>query len=264
MKRIIFLFLVLTGSFLFARQDTFVDVVTNGSIEIDTVYFKHDNLDVGIPTTNQITKIIDREGYACGYSATHKQSLWVQYCLTANEVNVRVTERSDKFVSDPLVKDSPTPDDYKRSGYDRGHLAPAADMLWSVGVMEDSFYMSNMSPQLPDCNRETWKDLESWVRSNVKTNGSVFVISGPIFSTNETLKVIGTGVTVPMAYFKVLYKPNSTIGFIVPNATYTNSFQSCACSVLDVERITNMNFFNRVKNIQKLKDSVDLSNWYWE
>lgn len=75
------------------------------------------------------------------------QARWVTYRLTAGEVASNVVKRSDMFMEDPIIAGgSSTLADYKGSGYDRGHLAPAADMHWSQKTMEESFYMSNMSP----------------------------------------------------------------------------------------------------------------------
>ena len=73
-----------------------------------------------------------------------------------------------------------TTGDYRRSGYDRGHLAPAADMAFSRQTMADSFFMSNMSPQKPAFNREIWKDLEALVRSFAITEQKIVVVTGPI------------------------------------------------------------------------------------
>lgn len=120
--------------------------------------------------------------------------------------------RSNDFRADPLVPSgSATPEDYKHSGYDKGHMAPAADMGWSEITMSESFYMSNMSPQDPMCNRKVWADIENSTREFAKREGSTFIITGPIFSTNEVKKTIGTQnkVTVPDAYYKIIYAENS-------------------------------------------------------
>ena len=107
-----------------------------------------DNLELGAP--GQAETIIDRDGYALGYSPEHRQAVWVIYKLTAGEVGSRVAGRSNNFRVDPEIHSQQAePGDYRNSGYDRGHLAPAADMAWSETTMSESFFMSNISPQQP-------------------------------------------------------------------------------------------------------------------
>ena len=111
-----------------------------------------DNLAFGIP--GPADTIIDREGYALGYSEYHEQPAWVIYHMTAEEATTKATSREDNFRPDPEIPTgSATLADYRGSGFDRGHLAPAADMAFSVKTMDESFYMSNMSPQRGEFNR---------------------------------------------------------------------------------------------------------------
>jgi endonuclease G len=124
---------------------------------------QYDNLSFGVP--GKADTIIDRPGYAFGYIEYHEQPAWVIYIMTKTEATTKVAKRTNKFRSDPEIPTgSATTGDYRRSGYDRGHLAPAADMAFSGQTMADSFFMSNMSPQKPAFNRGIWKDLEALVR----------------------------------------------------------------------------------------------------
>ena len=108
-------------------------------------------------------------------------------------------EREDAFCSDPRLKRSPAPDDYTDSGYDRGHLTPAADAGNEV-QMRDTFLMTNMTPQLPDVNRIIWKELEAMVRG-METQ---YVVTGAIYGDTSTC--IGEHrIPVPSAYYKVVY-----------------------------------------------------------
>ena len=109
--------------------------------------------------------VIDRRGFAVGFSNQHRQPLWMIYKLTAAELQAEPYKRSNRFKHDPLIPRSAYPKEYTRSGFDRGHLAPAADMAFSRQTMLDSFLMSNMSPQLPGFNRGVWKRLEELVRT---------------------------------------------------------------------------------------------------
>ncbi len=111
-----------------------------------------DNLAFGV--SGPADCIIDREGYALGYIEYHEQPAWVIYHMTKEESTTKATSRNDNFREDPAIPSgSATLADYRGSGYDRGHLAPAANMAYSVKTMDESFYMSNMSPQRGEFNR---------------------------------------------------------------------------------------------------------------
>lgn len=110
-------------------------------------------------------QVIRHEGYTVSYNSDYKIANWVAYELTAEEAKSKKTERSNKFVPDPMVKGATaTNEDYTRTGYDRGHMAPAGDMKWSAKAMRESFYFSNICPQKPALNRGIWKELEEQSR----------------------------------------------------------------------------------------------------
>ena len=97
------------------------------------VLWASDNLDYGTPAADCV---VDRAGYALGYSEEHEQAAWVMYRMTREETLTRAAVRTDDFREDPnIVTFSALPSDYSRSGYDRGHLAPAEDMKFSEVTM---------------------------------------------------------------------------------------------------------------------------------
>ena len=91
-----------------------------------------------------------------------------------------------------------------KSGYDRGHMAPAADMKWSKQAMEESFYMSNICPQNPNLNRGDWNDLEEKSRQWAKKYGAVYIACGPIYDTKRPKRIGNNKVAVPHAFYKVI------------------------------------------------------------
>ena len=207
---------------------------------------QYDNLSLGVP--GEADQIVDRRGFALGYSHKHKQPLWVAYRLTAGEVTNSVARRSDLFEFDPeIIGGSATLDDYRRSGYDRGHLAPAADMRWDPIVMRESFLLSNVSPQVNAFNAGIWKRLEEWCRGLAIRRGSLYVVTGPVFPDDEEHVTIGQSkVTVPHYFYKVVYDPTPPgrmIGFIIPNQVCKNIYKY-AVSVDDVEEATGLDFFS--------------------
>ena len=116
---------------------------------------------IGLPYYTQSDQIISHTAYTLKYSEQHEQASWVAYTLKSSHTSGTVGRTND-FREDYKVKTgSASLSDYKGSGYDRGHLAPAADFKWSSTAMSESFFMSNMSPQKPGFNRGIWKKLES-------------------------------------------------------------------------------------------------------
>lgn len=228
----------------------------------------YDNLAMGVPGYD-CDIILDRMGYALGYSEKYEQPLWVTYKLTADEVQSKKARRSDDFRSDEAIPTgSATPEDYKKSYFDRGHLAPAADMSFSLQAMSESFYMSNMSPQRPEFNRGIWKTLEESVRHFAAACGAVYVVSGPVFEPDLPCITIGKNkVAVPDKYYKVILDANAAapkaIGFIIPNSNIKEDIANFAVTVDAVEKVTGLDFFSALPDSdeEKLESSCNYSQW---
>jgi endonuclease G len=222
-----------------------------------------------IPKTKPSDKIIKHTGFALLYNETHEQAEWVAYELTKAETT-KLYDRNDKFVIDPKVKTGTANNkDYEGSGYDRGHLAPAADMCWSLATMSESFYYSNICPQAPSFNRGIWKNLESLVRSWAIENDAVYIVTGPVL--NKGLKTIGPNkVSVPDYYYKVIldYSEPSIkgIGFIFPNIGSTASLVSYAVTIDSVEKLTGIDFFPLLQDQQEdiIEKTLCLKCWTWK
>ena len=211
-----------------------------------------DDLIFGKP--DPFDRLLVRTGYTCGYSASDRQPRWTSYVLTAAELTNAIVSRAGcAFRTDPTVPGVPaTPEDYLRSGYDRGHIAPAADMRWSPLAMGESFLMSNMSPQRPGFNRGIWSHLEAETRRIALERGSVCVISGPVFSEADTNSIGRSRVRIPGRFFKVIYDGCSTngqaIAFILPNSGSDEPLAAYACSVDDVERETGLDLLDALED----------------
>lgn len=153
--------------------------------------------------------------------------------------------------------------DYSRSGYDRGHLAAAANMRMSTAAMEQSFYLTNMVPQTPALNRGEWAALEELVRDKVEYHKPIYVISGPIYIGNPT--TIGGRVQVPTHMFKIVYnkEDNVVASYIMPNTVRLNGrVEHFYVSLSEVQRLANIEIFPRmplgVRNSIKQKP---ISSW---
>ena len=207
--------------------------------------FAPDHLPFGIPQEPDL--LVTRRGFALGYSNKYRQALWVSYILTSENTLGKRIRRSNKFAIDPAVRFMPVrPADYNRSGYDRGHLAPAADMTYSTLTMANSFLMSNISPQIPGCNRGIWKRLETQVRKWALREEKVYIVTGPIFDL-EYRAYRSFRLPVPKAFYKVVLDmtpPYKMAAFIVPNSTSKKRISSFAVSVDEVEKATGLDFFS--------------------
>lgn len=225
------------------------------------------NIEIPTITDERSDRIITHKGFTLSYNYDWKIPNWVAYELTDIEVKGEVP-RYDKFKPDPMVPQnvSAHTNDYKHSGYDRGHMAPAADMKWDEQAMRESFYLSNICPQNPNLNGGVWKDLEEQVRELASQKGKIFVICGPI--VNDTSKTIGENkVVVPQAFFKVLLQEENnelhTIGFVYENISGRKPMSTYAMTVDEVEEMTNIDFFPSLPNKieKKVEADVDFSKW---
>jgi len=222
-----------------------------------------------LPQTNSKDKIITHTGYSFMYNELHEQANWIAYELTKEETN-KLFNRTNKFLLDPKVETGTASyKDYEKSGYDRGHLAPASDMGWSSTAMAESFFYSNISPQNSSFNRGIWKKLEELVRTWAIENKSVYIATGPVLSNN--LQAIGPNkVSVPKYYYKVILdysKPSiKGIGFILPNSGSQEQLQSYAVSIDRVEQLTGINFFPLLPDNQEelIEKTLCIGCWSWK
>jgi endonuclease G len=203
-----------------------------------------DELSLACPLPLADEEIISHTAYSFSFNEKYEQANWVAYMLTKAHLGDGV-ERSNRFMEDPLVlSGTATNADYAKSGYDRGHLAPAADMSWSLQVMQESFYYSNMSPQLPGFNRGIWKKLEEQVRTWALQYDTLYVVTGPILEVG--LPTIGPNrVSVPKAYFKALIAPKQQkgIAFVMPNAKSEAAVLAFSLSIDALETKINRDLF---------------------
>ncbi|WP_294549177.1 DNA/RNA non-specific endonuclease [uncultured Bacteroides sp.] len=221
-----------------------------------------------IPTslTPRQEQIIHHTGYTVSYNKDLKLPNWVSYELTRKETKGK-EKRNDRFIADPLVIGSiATNADYTRSGYDKGHMAPAADMKWSSQAMKESFYFSNMCPQHPQLNRRGWKNLEEKIRDWAIADSAIIIICGPIVSKQP--KTIGKNkVVVPQQFFKVILspyvKPMRAIGFLFNNKQAVEPLSTYAVTIDSIERLTSMDFFASLPDEIENKIEAEANYFQW-
>ena len=195
------------------------------------------------------SEIIEHMGYTLSYNNAYRVPNWVAYELLESEVITAYRSREDAFEPDPLIKGRQAYDrDYVGSGYDRGHMAPAADMRWSSQTMKECFYLSNVCPQNHNLNSGAWNDLEKQVRYEVRYYKSIWVVCGPIFEYNNPRHIGRNHVMVPDSFFKALLAKRkdgsyAAVGFIFPNEICERNLTHYAMTVDELEAKLGMDLF---------------------
>ena len=226
-------------------------------------------LELPAPLKDRPEKLLKRRTYTVSYNRELKVPNWVAWELNRERL-VERESRTDKFLPDPDLPESEavTTDDYKRSGWDRGHMCPAADNRWHWRAMQESFYMTNICPQHHNLNRGDWKELEDDCREWAEKEGRIYIACGPIFYKGKH-RTIGHEhkVAVPDAFFKVILcadsRPPRAIGFIYKNTAGNHPLDHYVNSVDQVERITGIDFFPALPDDieKKVEASYDLKLW---
>ncbi|NND06175.1 MAG: DNA/RNA non-specific endonuclease, partial [Saprospiraceae bacterium] len=143
---------------------------------------------------------------------------------------------------------SATYEDYRGSGYTRGHLVPAADRAYDPEAMEATFLMSNVSPQIGAFNGGVWRELEENVRDWARNSGELIIITGPIFNAKPQ-KFGNNRVAIPSHFFKVVLdvrNPMQGAGFIIPNRLSEDPLANYMLTIDGVEAETGLDFFHEL------------------
>lgn len=219
-----------------------------------------------IPKESGNHEIIYHSAFVLNYNEEHEQADWVMHIIPKDVITGTVTRTND-FRIDPSVSTG-TADvsDYWNSGYDRGHLAPSADFRWSKKALSESYYYSNMSPQKPELNRNSWNNLEIQVREWVVDHGDLLVITGPVLK--ENLPKIQQGsfrVSIPEAFYKIIVDMNQpqpkAIAFLMPNQSFKDNISNYVVTIDSIESVTNIDFFPNLANAEEFESSSDWKYW---
>jgi endonuclease G len=189
----------------------------------------------------------------------------VVYELTGANAKRQNYKRGDYFHADNNADGCPEKNEYRGSGYDRGHMAPANDFKWDGEAMYQCFAMTNMCPQIHDLNGGAWQKLEAKVHGWAIRDGREIIITGPILTANMPTTGLYDDIAVPRSFFKVVYEPElgRAIAFIYANEETHNSMRKHAVTVDEVERLTGMDFFSALndKVEKKIESNSDFDAW---
>lgn len=206
-------------------------------------------------------------GFTISYNSLAKTPNWVAWELTAKETEGD-EPRASHFYADPdLAFAQADNDDYRNSGWDKGHMAPAGDMKWDPKAMRESFYLTNICPQNHNLNDGDWKDLEETCRDLAKEYGKIDIICGPILNDENPRTIGDNKVTVPDAFFKVILIKElgkyRGIGFIFENKAGHKPLTSYSMTIDEVEERTGIDLFYKLKDSteKRVESTIDTAFW---
>lgn len=208
-------------------------------------------------------EIIRKKYFTLNYNEEHEVANWISYELDETKLQ-NCVKRTDSFRPDPdVTTGSAVDDDYKGSGFDRGHLVPAGDMKFHKDAMRDTFVFSNMTPQPANFNRGRWATLENLMRAWGSKYKKIWIVTGPVLRND--LPAIGkkNKVSVPEDYFKVIVRQSGSsyegMAFIMPTNVPSPDLKSYVVTIDEVEEATGFNFFTFVN--ESVEKKSDIAKW---
>ncbi len=237
---------------------------TETDVEVRTVLSGPDTF--ACPAYGAEEDVVQHRGFILSYDHHYLTPAWVAYELTREEVLNDGVERLDTFQMDPEIKGLQAYlEDYRGSGWDRGHMAPSRDMQWSGQSMEECFFLSNVCPQNRTLNATSWNYAEQTARYVAKKYGSVCVVSGPIYGEGKVERI--GGVAVPHAFFKALLIRGSSlttgIAFVMRNTDEYQTQESCAVSIDSLENLIHRDLFPSLEDELENRVERAYQKKYW-
>lgn len=210
--------------------------------------------------------ILERKGYSLSYNPTLLVPQWVAWCLTAEHTDGDCPRDNTYYEDEDVSYPKATNEDYKRSGWTRGHMCPAGDNKWDEVAMRESNLLTNICPQHASLNSGMWNVIERDCRKWAKKYGELYIVCGPVLLNREHETIGPNKVVVPEAFFKVILrlKPDPTaIGFVVRNNEGTKKKDQYINTVDEVERITGIDFFPSLPDgiENKVEANADINEW---
>lgn len=236
---------------------------------------------LGLPALQQQDQLVEHAAMVLAYAEAFEQARWVAHMITQDVTKGTVFRTNDFRIDEKVKTGSAVEEDYFLKklkadstfeydgfGYDRGHLAPSADFRWSKTALSESYYYSNMSPQVAAFNRGSWGELEDAIRGYLyrNTNTALYVVTGPVLTPD--LPVVPRAknkVAVPRQYWKVVLDLTNkkAIGFLMPNEDITKVLGTFAVPINEIEKLTGLNFFNKLPEVlqEELESQRNINDW---
>jgi len=235
----------------------------------------------GLPAIETGETVIHHTLLSLVYSEPHEQAKWVAHVISPDIMNGAVA-RSNDFREDPKVTtgtaieedyflriiDKNGQPDFDGFGWDRGHLAPSADFRWSKKALSESYYYSNMSPQIPDFNRKSWAALENDLRAYVyREQVPLLVVTGGVLTPD--LPVIERSmqkVVIPQFFWKVAIDLENKrgIAFLMPHRLADYPTEHYATTIDEIEQLTGIDFYAALADDleQNIESQRQTKDWF--
>lgn len=254
-KLVVAIIVLIVSYFLNQKSDS-------NSIQVATTSTRNTD-DFNYLPTSTTGVIVKHDGYQLSYNEKHEQAEWVAYSLSKDDIRTIKIKRPH-FINDPKVKTkSANYKSYKKSGYDRGHLCPAADKKYSKEAFNETFYTSNISPQRHSFNAGIWLRLEEKSRYWAKKYDKIYIVTGGILDDN--LKTIGRDkVSIPTEFYKIILDYTApeikAIAFLIPHKKSKKPLYDFVISIDALEAKTGIDFFPELPN--EIEDKLESSSNY--
>jgi endonuclease G len=253
-------------------------LATGGGYSYEALYARPHMAYLGLPEAMHWaepatwTRVFRNHGFMVGYSELRGNPLWVIYALARVPDDAPRLKRPPRFNADWRSLTRIGHDDYGRSGYDRGHMAPnhALSVLYGREGQLDSFLMTNITPQKAALNQRVWERLEEAELDRLAPRfGKLWVMAGPVFDASIERLPSSFRVEVPDAYYKIYAAPQpdgapKLLAFVVPQTVKGNEpLDRFVASVDEVERRTGFDFFPQLDpRFEKAAEgAVDTETW---
>lgn len=213
-------------------------------------------------------EVFHHTAYTVSYSRIEQQPRWVAYRLDRGELIKHTTRKSHTFRLNPSLRVATVSKvDYKGSGYDLGHLAPAGDMTFSDQAMRESFYFTNVSPQLPNFNRGIWNQIETYTRHLAQRYDSVYIVTGPSFYSGKIDEIGNPPIPVASHFYKAFLIRDSqgwhAAALMVPHCNGLKRFDEFWISIDSLERMTGFDLFHQLPDeIERMVEQY-VEREYW-
>ena len=240
------------------KEEAQCENITDGDALVD------EDIQVNFVYTQPYTNVLHRKSYVASYNQELLIPNWVAWHLTADHTDGDVPRDNEFYEDIEVPSPRATNEDYRRSGWSRGHMCPAGDNKWDEKAMQESNLLTNICPQNPELNSGVWNVIERNCRKWAKKYGDVYIVCGPVLLNREH-ETIGTNkIVVPEAFFKVVLRMNPepvAIGFVIRNNEGKKKRDQFINTVDDVERITGYDFFSSlpddIEDVVEAKASIN-------